>query len=126
MGATPALAAGMFYREKQLRGHVSVDELTSSEPLKLDPWLTDLGARLDALPAELKQRVRQVIEGFVAFVETPFVAYSAALSDLLGQETELSEAELQEVAEYALALVRRQATGAAGADAAGRADATRT
>jgi transcriptional regulator with XRE-family HTH domain len=108
--------------------HVSVDELTSSAPLGPlpDPWLLNLGARLDTLPAELSQRMRQLIEGFVAVVETPFVAYSAALKDLLGEETELSEAELQEVAQYALTLVRRQAVEGAGADGAGRADGIRT
>jgi transcriptional regulator with XRE-family HTH domain len=106
--------------------HVSMEDLTGAAPMATDPWLVDLGARLEALPAELRQRVRQLIEALVALVETPFVAYSAALNDLLGEETELSEAELQEVAQYALTLVRRQAVGEAGGDGAGRAGGTRT
>ena len=103
---------------------VTVDELTQTGLMTrtTDPWLVDLAARLEALPPGLAQRIRQLIGGFLAVVETPFVASAAVLNDLLGEETPLSEPELQEVAEYALALVRRQAAeepGAAGAEQAG-------
>ena len=108
---------------------MTVDELTQTGLMARspDPWVLKLGERLDALPAELGLRMRQLIDGFVAAVETPFVASAAALNDLLGEETLLSESELQEVAEYTLALVRRQAAEEEpGADGAGQAGGTRT
>ena len=93
--------------------------LDTRAPAPLDPWLVKLAARLDALPLTLRQHARAVIEELMDALASPYVAFAAQLNELLGATTELSEAELQEVAEYALAL----AQGAPEAAAAGEAPA---
>ncbi len=98
---------------------VSIAELLGSEPPPLppDPWMAALGTRLDQLPDKLRAQLRQLITELVAVIEQPLVGYAQAMANLLGETTELSDADLERVAEYALALMQRQSLGEKAADA---------
>jgi transcriptional regulator with XRE-family HTH domain len=106
---------------------VTTDELIGSFPLgpAPDPWSVALAERLDALPEELGARLRQLIEDFVAVVEQPLAAYYTAAQALTAETAELSAAELQQVAEFALQLLAEPGAAGAAAPAAdgGRASA---
>lgn len=101
--------------------NVTTDELIGSTPVLPgpDPWAVALSERLDVLPEALRVRVQRLIEDFVAVVEQPLVGYMEVLQSLTGETAELDEAELQQVAEFALGLVHQQAATDADEDVDG-------
>jgi transcriptional regulator with XRE-family HTH domain len=93
---------------------MSVDDMIDPRALVApDPFFVEVGERIDALPWALQRTARRLIAEDVAALEAPYLGYVAALGELLGETTELSEAELQQVAEFALRLVHQDMTAVA-------------